>query len=804
MYFSWLLGYLGLLGNPVTAGSPLSKIITEVQEKTVTQLSELVKELLAEVNKDVFPIQPADLKDTISRFEEEINLLFNELQGKAVKDNETEEPIDFENLSLVLEEDMDVLVAAEGMVAAARNKILGSFISFNTRLNSLLKDQQVDESNNPLDPGNLLAAFKEATAPLGMNADRSLIVFRRFSKIVFAAIGNLLSDVNQILIDHKILPDLGDEPVLSPVRATGRAIPRSTRGQQGTENFGMPGTETAQPVSFQQGQVANTELFNMMQNLMHSPAGSPPSAPGYQASYGTAQPGAVPGAVPGAAYDTGQRNYVVPAEILSPGLLQAHAAPTQPNQTVEVVDQKQLIGLLSNIQNTLAHLPQMQPAAVQGPAAANESPDIQKSLAELLQADEKEGVINAVDRQSHDVIHLVTMLYEAIWNDDSLPIPIKELIGRTQITIIQVALTDTNFFNQEDHPARALLNEFAAAGIGWNEVENLKEDALYKTMSDQVQTILNDYDGGEHFFEELLSKFKTYRAKEVARSRRLEQRIKHSREGKTREEFARKLVTQRVEERLLGRVLNPFVKDLLDGSFHQFLVLLVLKEGPGSKAWTQAMNTIDVLLWSVQPHEQEDDRERLETINIRLFNNLERALRIASVDRETIDSTLETLKEVQQESFNDLDEAEMDLDKILESENVVFEGIEEDGESAAGTAAPVPEKPEVLEEGDEYLGVVDDLGVGTWLEFAIEEDQSTRCKLAARINAIDKFIFVNRQGVKVLEKNRMGLALEFKQESVRVISDGLLFSRALETVIGNLRQTHSEQQSGAAYQAEPA
>jgi hypothetical protein len=316
-----------------------------------------------------------------------------------------------------------------------------------------------------------------------------------------------------------------------------------------------------------------------------------------------------------------------------------------------------------------------------------------------------------------------------------------------------------------------------------------------------VQKILTEYNGEDDFFEELLAEFKNYRARDFAKGRRLEHRIKHTEEGKTREKFARKLVTQRVEERILGRELDPYVSDLLSGSFHQFLVLLVLKEGPGSRAWTQAMNTIDILLWSVQPHENEDDRERLESINPRLIGNLQRALRIAKVDTETIDATLTHLREVQQGSFSDLDDALLELDKMLESEEMVFEGMEVGDGTVTGASAPIPDT-ETLEEGDEYLLKVDGLAVGTWFEFAIEEDQNVRCRLAARINAIDKFIFVNRQGVKVLEKNRMGLALEFKQETVREISDGLLFSRALESVIGNLRDTQSMQRSDAAYPSE--
>ena len=110
------------------------------------------------------------------------------------------------------------------------------------------------------------------------------------------------------------------------------------------------------------------------------------------------------------------------------------------------------------------------------------------------------------------------------------------------------------------------------------------------------------------------------------------------------------------------------------------------------------------------------------------------------------------------------------------------------------------ESEEILADDDPYMQQVEDFSIGTWVEFVGEEEnQNIRCKLAARINAIDKLIFVNRQGVKVAEQTKMSLARELKQQTVKVVSDGLLFSRALETVIGNLRISQEEQQTGSAY-----
>ena len=124
-----------------------------------------------------------------------------------------------------------------------------------------------------------------------------------------------------------------------------------------------------------------------------------------------------------------------------------------------MVDQINLMEIVSNRQENLG--------AAGPPIAAStieevERLDIWQSLNEILQESQKEGnMVIAVDHHSSDIINLVTLLYEAIWQDTSVPIPIKELIGRTQITIIKVALADVGFFNNENHPAVARVDNLS-------------------------------------------------------------------------------------------------------------------------------------------------------------------------------------------------------------------------------------------------------------------------------------------------------------------------------------------------------
>jgi hypothetical protein len=799
----------------------LSEIVEKLQKAAIRSLNLALQTVLDENNHS--PAIARSRDDILMNFVENMNKTFDKLAGTYKEDKIA---VDFESLSLVKDEELTAMVAVEGMVAASRNQHLASYISFNTRLNALFDDATVNESTNPLDPQQVAASFTKSIIEAKIDSADSLKIYRSFNSHILKNIDKIIRESNQLLIDNGIMPKLS----VDTIRA--RPSPSRTSARQETKAPDTSAFGTVEADHYK-GATEQPELFSMMQNLMHQDqtgsANALPMSPNGSTMRGA--PGAMQNPMSGGMIST-QQQYAVPASMIantqSQGVIQAFT-PAEGEQ-VEMVDQAQLMSILTNIQKSLniRNQDQVSPNSLQD---VNKI-DISSSLGEMLQDTQEEGVIAAVDRQSSDIINLVTLLYDAIWQDESVPIPIKELIGRTQITIIKIALSDTTFFNKEDHPARMILNEFAEAGIGWTEVDNLAEDPLYRKIESLVARIQQNFDGEIEFIENLIKDFRNFKAKEVAKTRQLEQSILKSKERKERLGDIEKLVSQKIEERVLGRELHPFILELLDLHFHKFMVMLVLKEGPGSNAWKQSINTIDVLLWSVEPHQQRGDRKRLETVNPRLLNNLKKALRIAQIEANQVNFLITRLQEVQEETFG-FEEQETSVEPTLElsmldasspvaSAETVNEATETDrnistnepdatdiGPSTSPSADESIEEEQdevtVLSEDDPIFEQIDALSVGIWVEFiGIDSEQPIRCKLAAKINAIDKFIFVNRQGVKVVEKTRTGLAQEIFDGTVKIISDGLLFSRALESVIGDLRDAQHVQHTGGAYQKDSA
>ncbi|MDH4611165.1 DUF1631 domain-containing protein [Pseudomonas sp. BN102] len=642
--------------------------------------------------------------------------------------------VSFDSLSLVQNDELEETVALDAMVAKVMSRDAVPLSHLTIRLNTLIS-KKIEDKTNPLGPRMLCEAFLDACRSLGVEIKVKLIILKLFEKYVLTELDQFYAEANQSLIVAGVLPDLRSA---APRRQQERA--------SGAERSAQPGSGAAAGGS-QTAEEGMQEVFGVLQELLSQVRG-------------TALP------------------------------RREHPADAVPVSSID------LLRLLSHLQQ---HLPQQH----------NDDYDLRIGLDQLLtRASARSGRVRVVGQVDDDVINLVSMLFEFILDDRTLPDSLKALIGRMQIPMLKVALLDKTFFSRGSHPARRLLNEIASAALGWVEQDDAQRDSLYHRIEQVVQRLLNDFVDDPAIFSELLAEFLAYTGDERRRSELLEQRTRDAEEGRAKAELARKQVEEALNQRLLGRTLPEVVVRLLQEAWSKVLLLSCLKHGVESAEWQAALQTMDDLVWSVESHEAPEARARLLELVPGLLKSLREGLASAAFDPFSTSeffSQLETLHVQAFQRFRKPEPVEALADDNLESAPPLLdlpdEAATEVDESAPAMVAVLEEivlavpgesqvqEPEVsLADDDEALGFVDSLRVGSWVEFQEDEEHKLRCKLAALIRPTGKYIFVNRTGMKVLEKTRMGLAVEFRRKAIRLLDDALLFDRALESVIGNLRR----------------
>ncbi|WP_447774523.1 DUF1631 domain-containing protein [Pseudomonas chlororaphis] len=446
------------------------------------------------------------------------------------------------------------------------------------------------------------------------------------------------------------------------------------------------------------------------------------------------------------------------------------SAETQPIST------RDLLRLLSHLQHYV-------------PAGTQDDFDLRNHLEQLLtRVSVKSGKSRVVGVADEDVINLVAMLFEFILADRNLPESLKTLIGRLQIPMLKVAVLDKSFFSRSSHPARRLLNEIAAAAMGWGSCDDYQRDSLYLRIEQVVQRLLSDFVDDPAIFSELLAEFLAFTSDERRRSELLEQRTRDAEEGRAKAELARRRVEQALNEGLLGKVLPLTVVEFVQQAWSKVLLLTCLKHGEHSSEWREGLQTMEQLIWSVQRHTDPEAAMQLLALVPDLLKALRDGLNSAAFDPFATSEFFSQLEALHLQVFEGFGENAGQHRPGGADEQPAMVAVEEHIVLPSAEEGPLEAAPLALAPNDPGLLRVEQLRLGAWVEFLEDEDNSVRCKLAAIVQPGDKYIFVNRTGMKVLERTRVGLALEFQRGAVRQLDDTLLFDRALESVIGSLQR----------------
>jgi hypothetical protein len=672
-------------------------------------------------------------------------------------DAAADEPTDFEaavdGMSLVKNDDLEVSVAVAGIVSKVTSQFSLPVMQLTRRIDSLCPNRTVTERMNPLGPHQLGAAFVAATECLEIDIRVRIVLLKLFERFVMEHLGQAYEDANRVLAEAGVLPDLRN--VLKREAGAQRApTPR-------------PGGHSAHPHGSQQGHAGAIGGAN-------APGGG--AASGFGANTGIATPGG-----------SGDSDFTVLQQLLashpsgqygsgygSGGAVGGAAvAPVGP-----IISTPQLMTVLSSVQSAASAEPidiEHVPVAI----------DL-RQLVLARAADVTGAPAGSMGRADEDTVNLVGMLFDYILNDRNLAIPMKALIGRLQIPMLKVAVLDKTFFSKTSHPARQLLNELSSAGIGWSSAAELKRDALYNKIESVVLRVLNNFSEDPEVFATLVTELRQFVQQDHHRVQIVEQRVKEVEAGRAKTVSAKQTVERLVNQKASGLRLPPEIGRFISDLWSRVLVYLCVRHGDEGAEWSDAVQTFDDLLWSVQPLDALADIEERDRAQPRLLERIEQGLEMVGLSGAEIEEALTMLQErlgdiaSSDRAFLEEDRPQVETPEMPMMEEIV---LTSPGEIEPADVAPT--EPEMVRE-------INRLTEGVWVELVHEDGQKTRCKLAAIVQPGSKYIFVNRRGMKVAERNRMALAVELKRKSIVILDESQVFDRALEAVIGNLRQLHRQ------------
>lgn len=429
-------------------------------------------------------------------------------------------------------------------------------------------------------------------------------------------------------------------------------------------------------------------------------------------------------------------------------------------------DHAQLLDLLKSLQ---ARLPEQPPAA--GGAAAKGAdvfylPRLKDSIPK-----------GSLSRADEGTIDLLSKVFEAVFIDPNLSAETRELMQFLQIPVLRAALADKNFFYEDAHPARRMIDLMSRLGL---EERRTPDDPLYQAMRRSVDKVGREVDGeGDRqsaaFTEALADLEQSVRQDEevaeqriaapIAAALRQEKAVAASRSAKT-------AVAARIGSGQVVAMLETFLEDKWTAVLT--LAYTVEDEKPGAVG--NATRTMDDLIWSVKPKITREERRALVARLPGLLAALNRWLDVikwqdeartrffaelaechASIVRAPLDITPERQLEIAVEV------AQQDALRRLEKEQ------------AAAQAVPA--------DVDDALLAIEALERGQWLEFAQPDGTPRKVKLAWISPLRTLFIFSTATRQEAFSVPVEKLQAAFREQRVRVLRVDGVVGRALSAAM---------------------
>ncbi|MGN0920719.1 MAG: DUF1631 domain-containing protein [Cellvibrio sp.] len=751
--------------NPSVYLARMAAPLHGIREKTRLYLQKLFSEFFTKVDDSLFDLAEKALSnhDQNIYFDSmrEIRLqrrgleagYFNYIDQAFAKilvaEARSEKSYIVEELSVVQNDELESLVASDAMIHRANEVYADLLEPLAARIGHLVP-VKVYQKNNPVGADVICDAFMAATKSIEIDIKAKLVLYKLFDVHVMKSLGPLYQELNQVMVSHKVLPHYQYDK-------NSNSAARNMDKQQ----------SNAEPETDEQ-LVAN------------------------------------------------ERDLLVALR----GFLKKSADSNRASSEL-YLSQNALVETLTSLQKHLSGSSTMMTAA--------------QLKTELLQHISHNASAAKVDRSDEEIINLVGMMFEFILDDKNLAVSMKALLAKLQIPFVKLAIIDATFFNKSGHPARKLLNEMSSACLGWQEPpqEKLNRDMLYVKLNSIVNRIAGDFEGNIELFDEMLTQLRVFIEKEERRARILEQRIIDAENGKARIAQTRNQVASVIEKIGDRYSLPSGQQELFQRWFSNLLFLVLVRSGVAGEQWKTVtsellklaklltmpiasaehkkliVKSIPSLLSNIKTQFDEFTLDAFEVTNIIKSIESELISRVSSVKFENVNvkavsenSRLNNAVKVETSGVDSkLNKVQPIAEPVESAEEVSQSSIVEapgqknnEVESSAPVVSDLKSTTEVeapkVEPNiamDQHLALVNNLSMGTWFEVAGENDTTYRCRLAAVIKSIGKYIFVNRAGTKVAEETKESLALGLAQGRYTILDDGMLFDRALESVITNLR-----------------
>ncbi len=378
--------------------------------------------------------------------------------------------------------------------------------------------------------------------------------------------------------------------------------------------------------------------------------------------------------------------------------------------------------------------------------------------------------MNQIDGRTID---FAEMIFGAFLRDEHISDAVKTLLLRMQIPVIKTSLLDSNFFYNNEHPARHVLNTIAKLGIG---IES-SDSTIYQTVDLILEQLLRSFETNMVSFTTALASLNRLTGIENQKHQQNEAEAKKT----ILKEHARQVILTELQYHTMHMELPKAVQPLILNHWSTLMFHIYVRFGKDSSEWSEIVGILRLMTKTLKPIENENDWMSVNCLYKSIVSSVKSKLGESNQNKEKVYLAIKNLENTYLKALGSSEFAITDADERAPTSADMLNVLSEEDDENSPTQAKVEAAREKIKKLPEYVKT------NSWFEvFTGETSAVRRLKLSMIVMDEARLVFVNRQGMNVIEKDAETFIAELESKRSRLIEDRLVFDHALSQVITSI------------------
>ncbi|MCY7369343.1 MAG: DUF1631 domain-containing protein [Polaromonas sp.] len=205
-------------------------------------------------------------------------------------------------------------------------------------------------------------------------------------------------------------------------------------------------------------------------------------------------------------------------------------------------------------------------------------------------------------------IEIVALMFQSILAEERIPAAIRVWFARLQIPVLRVALSETEFFESLQHPARRLIDRMGSCALGFN--ATISGGALELEVRRVVQVIEQYPETGRRVFQIAYDEFEKFLAKFLSERRSTLRVVTVAQQVEQKETMAIQYTIE-LRSMLNDMPVREAIREFLFKVWAEVLAISAVKNGPQHPETVTLKRTAADLVWAASAKPNREDRARV-------------------------------------------------------------------------------------------------------------------------------------------------------------------------------------------------